>query len=72
MSDQDRTTELAKALKVLLGTAGADAELDLGEIRQVATLAEAGVQSTDAGLVLRFADGTTFHLMIRQIHERSR
>ena len=72
MSDRDRTTNLAKALKVLLGTAGAEAELDLGEIRQVATLAEAGLQSTDAGVVLRFANSTTFHLTIRQIHERSR
>ena len=72
MSDQDRTTELVRALTVLLNTAGAEAELDLGEIRQVVTLAEAGVASADAGLVLRFADGTTFHLTIRQIHERSR
>ena len=56
MSDQDRTTDLVRALTVLLGTAGAEVELDLGEIRKVATL----------------TDGATFHLTIRQIHERSR
>ena len=72
MSDQNRSTDLAKALTVLLNTVGAEVELDLGEIRQVATLAKAGVHSADVGLVLRFADGTTFQLTIRQIHERSR
>ena len=72
MSDRDRSAEFVRALTVLLNTAGAEAELDLGEICQVAALAEAGLQSADPGLVLRFADGTTFHLTIRQIHERSR
>ena len=70
MSDHDRSTDLARALKVLLGTAGAEAELDFGEIHQVATLAEAGVRSADAGLVLRFADGTTFRLTIRHPKEQ--
>ncbi len=53
-----------EALQRLLQSAGAEAELEQGEIRQVATFEEAGVQTMDAGLVVRFADGAEYRLTV--------
>mgnify|MGYP007090406149 CR=1 FL=1 len=41
-------------------------ELDLGEVSNIKTYAEAGILTRDSGLVLRMEDGSEFQITIKQ------
>ncbi len=60
----------ARALVSLLRTAGAEAELDLGEITRVEIEEDMYLVTADATLLLILADGSEYHLTVTKVVRR--
>lgn len=60
----------ARALVRLLRTAGAEAELDAGEITRVKIEEDMYVVTADATVLLLFADRTEYHLTVRKVEKQ--